>query len=74
MLKYAATALTMAGVVLFLRSFLADSALLLLICIGAGVTFYVMVMWLLTDSILSAIWNRLAAGVAAVGKANSTGI
>lgn len=74
MLKYATTALSMAGMVVFLRSFLAESALLLLICIGAGVTFYVMVMWLLKDSMLSAIWSRLTAGAAAVGKADSAGI
>jgi len=74
MLKYATAALSMAGVVVFLRSFLAESAPLLLICIGAGVTFYVMVMWLLKDSMLSAIWSRLTAGAAAVGKAGSAGI
>jgi O-antigen/teichoic acid export membrane protein len=74
MFKYAIAALTMAAVVVFLCSFLADSAFVLVICIGVGVTFYVMVVWLLKDSILSAIWDRLTAGAAAAGKANSAGI
>lgn len=68
MLKYATTALSMAGVVMFLRLFLAESALLLLICIGAGVTFYVMVMWLLKDNVLSAIWSRVIVRIVAKRK------
>ena len=74
MLKYAITALLMAAVVLLSRSFLAGPTLRLLTSIGAGAAFYVMVMWLLKDSVLSGIWSRLAASVAAVGKTAGPGV
>jgi O-antigen/teichoic acid export membrane protein len=69
MLKYGLTAISMAVVVLVFRSCLADAALSLLFPIAAGVAFYIIILWLLKDSMLSAIWNRLTIGTLSVRKA-----
>lgn len=78
LLKYAATAIVMGGVALVVHSFLIESAvgpgLRLLIPAAVAAVFYVTVLWLLRDSMVSAIWNRLTAGLAAVGKAFGAGI
>lgn len=74
MLKYGVTALLMSLVVLLLRPFLAGASVRLLVSFGAGVAFYVTVMWLLKDGMLSAIWSRLTIGATGAGKAVGTGI
>jgi O-antigen/teichoic acid export membrane protein len=69
LLKYAAAALAMGGVVLLLGSIAAGTALRLSISVAGGAAFYLVALWMLRDSLLSAIWNRLAVGAAAAAKA-----
>lgn len=74
MLKYGTVAVSMAILVLSLGSCVSGAAPRVLISVAAGASFYVMMMWLLKDSMLSAIYSRLVAGVIAVKKAAGTGI
>jgi O-antigen/teichoic acid export membrane protein len=74
MCKYGGIALSMAVIVLFLRSFATRSAFGFLLSLGAGMAFYLTVLWLLKDSMLSAIWSRLTTGVTAGPKATGAEI
>ncbi|UCD49606.1 MAG: flippase [Phycisphaerales bacterium] len=71
MFRYGLVAMSMAVVVLSLRSLLGETALCLPVYIGAGAAFYVGVMWMLRDRMLVDIRTRLMAGVTAVTRATN---
>jgi len=74
MLKYGLATILMAVVVGLLCSSLADTALRLLIPTLAGGAVYVVVLWLLKDSMLSVFWRRLTAGSAMPGRTSEAGM
>jgi len=74
MLKYGVAAVLMAVVVGLLCSSLANATFRLLIPTLAGGGVYVVVLWLLKDSMLSVLWRRLTAGSAMLGRTSGAGI